>query len=87
MPKALPLGVELEKSVTTPAVVMRPIVVKDPPLVNHSAPSGPAVMSEGMPMAPAPENSVIAPAVVMRPILLLSASVNHSAPSGPAVMS
>ena len=68
-----------------PAVVMRPILL---PLnsVNHSAPSGPAVMPKGSLPAVGIGNSVITPAVVMRPILLALRSVNHSAPSGPAVM-
>ena len=72
--------------VSTPSVVMRPILL---PLssVNHSAPSGPAVMPYGMLSAPGSAYSVISPAVVIRPILLPLDSVNHSAPSGPAVRS
>jgi hypothetical protein len=67
----------------TPAVVIRPIL---PPSVNHSAPSGPAVMPWGKLLAVGIINSVMTPAVVIRPILLPVFSVNHSAPSGPAVM-
>jgi len=36
------------KVVTTPAVVMRPIMFPTPP--NHRAPSGPAVISDGSSM-------------------------------------
>jgi hypothetical protein len=54
--------------------------------VNHSAPSGPAVMPYGPLLLVGIGNSVIVPAVVIRPILLLFNSVNHSAPSGPAVI-
>src|SRR5438105_4047677 len=62
---------------------MRPIWL--PFSVNHSAPSGPAVMEPG---ALGAGNSVMAPAVVMRPIALTLTlrSVNHMAPSGPAVI-
>ena len=38
--------------------------------MNHSAPSGPAVMPSGSLLAVGIGNSVITPAVVMRPILL-----------------
>src|ERR1700722_18710601 len=54
--------------------------------VNHSAPSGPAVIILSWPNLAGPGNSVIRPAVVMRPILPWKVSVNHSAPSGPAVI-
>jgi len=54
--------------------------------VNHSAPSGPAVMSSGLLAAVGTGNSVTAPDIVIRPILSPSASANHSAPSGPAAM-
>ena len=64
---------------------MRPILLA-PFSMNHSAPSGPAVMPMGELPAVGIGNSVTTPAVVMRPILLATCSVNHSAPSGPAVM-
>ena len=66
---------------TFPAVVIRPIVLL-PKLVNHSAPSGPAVISAGNRIS-GPEWLVIYPVVVMRPIE--ATLVNHSAPSGPTV--
>jgi len=55
-----------------------------PPLVNHNAPSGPAVILPG-PSIPEPAYRDVTPAVVMRP-MELSPLVNHSAPSGPAVI-
>src|SRR5215470_3116006 len=59
-------------------------------MVNHSAPSGPAVMP-GRPagVLAGRGNSIISPAGVIRPILggEDEDSVNHSAPSGPTVMS
>jgi hypothetical protein len=81
--------------VKLPAVVIRPIATKS---VNHSAPSGPAVMLVGiLPLANPPllgvipgngtGYSVTTPVVVIRPILLATPSVNHSAPSGPVVIS
>src|SRR6266481_2542133 len=54
--------------------------------VNHSAPSGPVVMTCGVLRGVGIGNSVITPAVVMRPTLPVLNSVNHSAPSGPVVM-
>jgi hypothetical protein len=83
----LPL-VGIENSVMTPVVVMRPILPGKPDSVNHSAPSGPAVMPDGLPRVVGIGNSVMRPAVVMRPILLATkaGSVNHKAPSGPDVM-
>src|SRR5450631_814036 len=75
-----------------PVVAIRPILLPepgtelDPVSVNHSAPSGPAVMKKGKPLAVGRLNSVTTPAVVMRPILLVPSSANHSAPCGPAVM-
>src|SRR5258706_11976530 len=54
--------------------------------VNHSAPSGPAVMPLGPLLAVGIGNSVMPPAVVIRPILPLKYSVNHKAPSGPVAM-
>ena len=74
-----------------PAVVMRPIWAV-PAAVNHSAPSGPTVMSSGSLLLPRPgsRNSLVTtPAVVMRPmapVAALFASVNHNAPSGPVTM-
>ena len=64
--------------------VIRPILPL--PSVNHSAPSGPAVINWGLLVAVGTGNSVMTPAVVIRPTLLPTSSVNHSAPSGPAVM-
>src|SRR5215475_6921654 len=64
-----------------PLVVIRPILF--PRLVNHSAPSGPAVISRP-PLIVGVVKFVTVPSVVIRPIELLL--VNHSAPSGPAVM-
>src|ERR1700690_4010358 len=75
------LDPETLKTVTTPDVVMRP---KPRLLVNHKAPSGPAMIPDG----PVTWGySVMAPAVVIRPILLPLSSVNHKAPSGPATIS
>ena len=64
-------------------MVIRPIELL-PSLVNHNAPSGPAVIP-GLADAGA---GVVGhpPAVVIRPIELLPWLVNHSAPSGPAVI-
>ena len=55
-------------SVTTPAVVMRPILL---PLssANHRFPSGPVAMPPGRLVATGRPNSVIAPAGVIRAIL------------------
>src|SRR3984885_12744155 len=52
---------------------------------NHSAPSGPAVISHGSLATVGMGNSLKIPSVVIRPILLtlVANSVNHSAPSGP----
>jgi hypothetical protein len=73
-------------SVMTPVVVVRPMLFPRYS-VNHSAPSGPAVIPEGKLFAVGTGYSVITPAVVMRPILLAEEnSVNHTAPSGPAVI-
>src|SRR5258708_24309761 len=74
--------------VTTPMVVMRPIEPVPYALVspvNHSAPSGPDMMSWGLIPIKAAGNSAIPPTVVC-PILLAADSVNHSVPSGPVVM-
>ena len=78
------MDVGMGYSVITPDVVIRPILLLADPSVNHSAPSGPAVMPDGPP--PGMGYSMITPEVVIRPILLTEDSVNHSAPSGPAVM-
>src|SRR5260370_34816198 len=53
---------------------------------NHSAPSGPIVITLGLLPAVGTSNSAISPVVVMRPMRLLAGSVNHNAPSGPVVM-
>ena len=68
---------------TFPVVVIRPIELLRK-LVNHSAPSGPAVIPSG-PRMSGPVWLVTVPVVVIRPIELLRL-VNHSAPSGPAVI-
>src|SRR6266545_1983522 len=72
-------------SVMVPVVVIRPICLL-PNSVNHSAPSGPAVMPRGELLRLGMANSVTLPPVVIRPIWLRLDSVNHSAPSGPVVM-
>ena len=61
------LAVGIGNSVTTPAVVMRPILLVSLS-VNQSAPSGPAAMPKGLLAAVGIGNSVKSPAVVMRPI-------------------
>ena len=64
------LGVGMENSpVTTPAVVIRPILFALLS-VNHRAPSGPVVMQQAPLFAVGMENSVTVPVVVIRPILL-----------------
>src|SRR5262249_6464534 len=83
------LAVGIANSVTTPVIVIRPIL-PPAPSVNHRAPSGPVVMPSG-PGDPGTANStsckLSAVAVVgMRPIFFDVNSVNHSAPSGPVVM-
>jgi hypothetical protein len=69
--------------VTAPAVVKRPIesVAR---LVNHKAPSGPAVIPKGE-LIDGSERSVTTPDVVIRP-MELAELVNQMAPSGPAVI-
>ena len=52
-----PAAVGIENSVNAPAVVMRPILLA-PSSVNHSAPSGPAVISCGLAVAVGIENWV-----------------------------
>ena len=68
-------------------MVIRPIEVT---LVNHRAPSGPAVIPKGSSICwllPEPEpKSVTTPSVVILPIVFLPPLVNQRAPSGPAVM-
>ena len=73
------------KSVTAPAVVIRPIEL--PKLVvNHSAPSGPAVMPTG-PTIFGSVKVVMTPAVVIRPIEPPpKLFVNQSAPSEPVTI-
>jgi hypothetical protein len=56
-----------------------------PRLANHSAPSGPFVIPNGMELFGSVW-LVTTPAVVMRPIELYVWLVNHKAPSGPAVI-
>lgn len=73
-------------SVTTPAVVMRPM---RRPLVSvyQRLPSAPATIERGLlPGVMPAENSVTTPAGVMRPIRPASYSANQRLPSGPAVM-
>src|SRR5262245_10953502 len=74
-------------SVTSPAVVTRPILLVESS-VNQSAPSGPTAMATGMPKDGngVVSNSVKAPDGVIRPILYALLSVNHRLPSGPGVM-
>ena len=74
------------KVVITPAGVIRPIRSFSR-LVNHTLPSGPAVMLNGESIAPAvPAKVVIVPDGVMRPIRWLSRLVNQRLPSAPAVI-
>src|SRR3954471_16407934 len=75
----------LNSFVTTPAVVIRPTSL-DPASVNHSAPSDPAAMPDGLLPPPGTRNSVIAPPGVIRPIWSPPFSVNQTLPSGPAAM-
>ena len=72
-------------------MVIRPIELLVPLLVNHSAPSGPAVIPVGLTMPVPVEAMVTVPEVVIRPIEPVpywppAWLVNHSAPSGPAVI-
>src|SRR5262245_30358813 len=84
---AVPGVMPAENSVTTPAVVIRPIRLL-PVSVNQRLPSGPRVIPTGLLLGVMPaENSVITPAGVIRPIQLLPFSVNQRLPSGPAVIS
>src|SRR5437762_2990517 len=77
MPEGKLEGVGTGYSVTTPPVVIRPMLLPANS-VNHRLPSGPAVMSTGPPPA---GYSVMAPSVVIRPMLLPPYSVNHRFPS------
>jgi hypothetical protein len=52
--------------VMIPSVVIRPTLFK--PFANHSAPSEPAVMADGLIGVLAPGNSVMTPEVVIRPM-------------------
>src|SRR5438309_1236169 len=87
-PAVIPQGllpvVGIRNSVTTPAVVIRPILLASNS-VNQRFPSGPEVISK-LDVVAGIENSVTAPAVVIRPILLPEFSVNQRAPSGPVVI-
>src|SRR6516225_6365760 len=89
-PGAIPQGALLEvgmgNSVTTPAVVIRPIWFA-PNSVNHRLPSEPTAMLVGpLPDVMPLENMVTWPEGAIRPILLNEDSVNHRLPSGPGVM-
>src|SRR6266496_3256808 len=78
------LEVVTKNSVTTPAVVMRPILLASYS-VNHRLPSGPAVMSK-LRVVEGKGNSVKTPAVVILPILLAPDSLNQRLPSAPAAI-
>src|SRR5713226_9129492 len=54
--------------------------------VNHTLPSGPAVIRRGKLLKVGTVNSVIAPAVVIVPILLAEPSVNQRLPSEASVI-
>ena len=85
MPVGWTFGVGRGNSVTTPAVVIRPIWLALLS-VNQRAPSGPDVMKLKVP-PPVTGNSVTEPEVVIRPIWLTDPpSVNQRAPSGPAAI-
>jgi len=79
--------VGIEYSVTTPEVVILPILLVVHS-VNQIAPSDPLVMPHKLKTAlvVGTGNSVIAPEVEIRPILLSYGSVNQIAPSGPVAM-
>src|SRR5258708_32352978 len=82
--------VGIANSETTPAVVIRPILLAPiavpPDSVNHSAPSGPDVTFRGKRVPVAMLNSVMTPAVVICAILLPEYSENHRLLSGPITM-
>ena len=69
------------KALTAPVAVIRPMVSL-PALVNHTAPSGPAVMPMGSEMLACPKLDTV-PVVVIRPMVSLPWLVNHRRPSGP----
>src|SRR6266568_3119246 len=78
-------------SVILPVVVMRPIASPGAPspgvTVNHSAPSGPAVMPAASVSATGRVNWRMCPLAGLIAPIRPSDSVNHIRPSGPAVMS
>jgi hypothetical protein len=73
--------------VTTPEVVIRPIVLVGP-CANHRAPSEPDVIPLIHDPVPPTEYSVTSPFVVILPILSVSEpySANHRAPSEPVTI-
>lgn len=73
-----------ENSVTTPAGVMRAILLAAV-CRNQRLLSGPNVIASGDERSVGMANSVIVPEVVIRPILF-ACWVNHRAPSGPLAM-
>src|SRR5713101_620660 len=87
MPSGLlrPVGIG-NSLITTPAVVIRPILPTPKNSVNQRLPSGPFVMPKGLLPDVGTANSVMTPLVVMRPILFPVFSVNQRLPSGPAVI-
>ena len=89
-PATMPLGLlpgamPTENSVTTPAVVIRPIRLPSYS-VNQRLPSGPARCRRARHAADADRELGDHASVVIRPIRLPSVSVNQRLPSGPAVM-
>lgn len=81
----LPVARPLENSEITPAGVIRPMRPEVRPSVNHTLPSGPAVMPWDSPPVSPSEYSVTVPAGVMRP-MWSEPVVNHRFPSGPAAI-
>src|SRR5579862_263923 len=71
-------------SVTTPAVVILPILLARAS-VNHKFPSGPAVMPIMTALEVGMGYSVTVPDVLILAILFACSSANHRFPSGPAV--
>src|SRR5258708_5241346 len=80
IPRRAPFAVGTANSVTTPAVVIRPILLVFS--VNHSAPSGPVVMKSGPPAGSGRTNSVMLPKATVPPISTGTDSEHHRAPSG-----
>src|SRR5258705_1818474 len=79
-------GVGMANSVTTPSGEILPMLLPRRS-VNHTFPSGPAVISHGADFAVGTANSTIPPVVgSTRPTRLPGISVNHKLPSGPAVI-